>query len=384
MPTDQLFIPEKIKVGFQARKGTYTGKLAYVIYFDKKGKLRKETSWKNWRSDKIEPLELTNEPTEGFVLNKGVGGARQSYGWNARNEYIRVYDPRDFEFEISVANLLFILRECDCNKGKGLEGKFIYSWEGKNLVLLPVGSKEYKNSQEFTDLTDKKVKIRELIEGATYITKHQKDLVYVGRFPYHFVVNKDRYYSYKEKRDAKGICRKFVFWNGESFEIYDNVQKLAVLKSDVHPPDYAELVAKYHKSANGTKVVKLFTKIKKTKPKRSYWYDNNDWWFEESDGVFIGCDTQYINVYKDGNTEKKIDYVSLNSKIFLDDGILVSQSYNFIAHSPNTQPPKDYWGQRMYNNPLYNKWIEPTNLELWAELESGTTVKFNSLSTNEG
>ena len=44
-----IFIPTKINVGFQERKDTYTGKLAYVIYFDEKGKLRKETSWQGWR-----------------------------------------------------------------------------------------------------------------------------------------------------------------------------------------------------------------------------------------------------------------------------------------------------------------------------------------------
>src|SRR5689334_19185128 len=121
MNSNKLYIPDKIKVGFQKRDGTYTGKLAYVIYFDHTGKLRKEASWNSWRDYNIEPLEFDNEPTEGFVLNKGVGGVKQSYGWNTRNEYIRVYDPRDFEFEISVSNLLFILRECDCSKGKGLE-----------------------------------------------------------------------------------------------------------------------------------------------------------------------------------------------------------------------------------------------------------------------
>ena len=40
--TQQLFIPEKMKVGFQNRDGTYNGKLAYIIYFYKKGVLRKE------------------------------------------------------------------------------------------------------------------------------------------------------------------------------------------------------------------------------------------------------------------------------------------------------------------------------------------------------
>lgn len=50
----QLFIPSKIKVGFQDRSGTYTGKLAYVIYYDNKNVLRKEKSWESWRDKKID------------------------------------------------------------------------------------------------------------------------------------------------------------------------------------------------------------------------------------------------------------------------------------------------------------------------------------------
>jgi hypothetical protein len=34
-------------------RGTYTGKLAYVIYFDNKGVLRKKKSWEGWRDKKI-------------------------------------------------------------------------------------------------------------------------------------------------------------------------------------------------------------------------------------------------------------------------------------------------------------------------------------------
>ena len=33
-----IYIPEKIKVGYQNRNDTYTKKLAYVIYYDEKGK----------------------------------------------------------------------------------------------------------------------------------------------------------------------------------------------------------------------------------------------------------------------------------------------------------------------------------------------------------
>ena len=181
MANDKLFIPDKIKVGYQKREDTYNGNLAYVIYYDKKGVLRKETSWDGWRNKKIAPNDFDNQPTEGFVLNKGVGGVK-SGGWNPRNEYIRVYDPRGFEFEISLANLLFILSESNCFKGKGLEGKFVYAWDGTELVLLPVDTAEYKKSCEFTDLkTLSNIPLKELKYGATYSDAKGEKWVYLGK-----------------------------------------------------------------------------------------------------------------------------------------------------------------------------------------------------------
>ena len=119
-----IYVPKKINVGYQNRNDTYTGKLAYVIYYDEKGKLRKETSWNSWRDEKIPNNEFENVPTEGFVLNKHAGGVENSWGWNARKSYCRVYDPRGFEFEITIENLLYILENCSSIKGKGLEGEF--------------------------------------------------------------------------------------------------------------------------------------------------------------------------------------------------------------------------------------------------------------------
>ena len=177
----ELFLPKKIKVGFNNREDTYTKKLAYVIYYDQKNVLRKEKSWESWRNKKIDPIDLENVPTEGFVLNRAGGGKRESYGWNTRNEFIRVYDPRNFEFEITLANLLFILRECDCSKGKGLEGKFVYAWHGTELILLPENSEDYQNSLNYTDLQGKSVHSRDLIHGATYVTKKQQNLLFLGR-----------------------------------------------------------------------------------------------------------------------------------------------------------------------------------------------------------
>lgn len=178
-----IYIPEKIKVGYQDRSDTYTGKLAYVIYYDEKNKLRKEKSWNGWRDNTIDPNDFDNEPTRGFVLNKKVGDYGGSWGEH-RHAYCRIYDPRGFEFEITIENLLFILEHADCLRGKGLDGEFVYGWDGKDLVLIPVDSPDYKEIKTLTDKIQngKRFKGNDLIIGATYLTKNEEKWVYMGRF----------------------------------------------------------------------------------------------------------------------------------------------------------------------------------------------------------
>lgn len=185
MINSKMFIPEKLRIGFNKREDTYTTKLGFVVYYDEKGKLRKKDGLESWRDHSIEPEEYSNIPTEGFVLNRNVGGIRNSWSsWHPRKEYVRVYDPRDFEFEISVKNLLFILNECSSIKGKGLEGDFVYAWEGKELILLPVNCEEYKNSKTHTSRQKKKISAKDVKEGCSYITKNGTNVMYLGKHPF--------------------------------------------------------------------------------------------------------------------------------------------------------------------------------------------------------
>lgn len=180
-----IFIPKTINVGYQNRSDTYTGKLAYIIYYDEKGKLRKEVSWNGWRDKNIPNEEFDNVPTEGFVLNKKVGDC--SSGWDHRQAYCRVYDPRNFEFEITIENLLYILENANSIKGKGLEGEFVYGWDGKDLILMPIESPDYKQITEYNELVHSKENIRakNLIVGATYLTKNNEERIYMGKFNYY-------------------------------------------------------------------------------------------------------------------------------------------------------------------------------------------------------
>ena len=256
---EKLYIPTKLKVGFNLRQDTYTGKLGYVIYHD--GKVwRKETGWESWRqkageamnqwnpntqkTEKItlgpdfNPLEIDNVPTEGFVLNKKAGG--YSSGWNHRATYCRVYDPRGFEFEISIPNLLFILQECNAMKGKGLEGEFVYSWEGKDLVLLPVHCEDYKLSSNFTKVQAGKVSTKDLEVGCTYKTKQLENLVYVGKF---------NWYNYWS--DRVEIKKSFIFYDKkDGFKDFTGLSSFSEKVNDTPVDNYAEMMDKFNNSNN--------------------------------------------------------------------------------------------------------------------------------------
>lgn len=189
----------------------------------------------------LTPFEFDNVPTEGFVLNKKAGG--YSSGWNHRATYCRVYDPRGFEFEIQIPNLLYILQECNAYKGKGLEGEFVYSWDGKDLVLLPVTSPEYVQSIDFTKLQDEKVSSKELIVGATYVSKNKENYVYLGRFDW---INQQWNNAISIDKNA------YIMYNLRTSRVEHMNSLVSIAKlvnSDVHQ-DYSSFLSKFSNSEN--------------------------------------------------------------------------------------------------------------------------------------
>jgi hypothetical protein len=234
MAKTSLFLPQKINVGYQERKDTYNGKLAYVIYFDEKGVLRKEASWNSWRKQDLGNDVYDNVPTSGFVLNKKVGG--YSTGWNHRQTYVRAYDPRGFEFEISVPNLVYILENANCIKGKGLEGEFVYGWDGTELVLVPVDSPDYQELAKLNELRHAQnyVQAKDLKIGATYLGKNNVEYIYIGRF--------DEYDWHGHKKDKKSFYFYTRSEKGGSFNTFSSVsQRLVTVISEECVDDYAEI-----------------------------------------------------------------------------------------------------------------------------------------------
>lgn len=178
-----MFIPEKLRIGYQERDDTFTGKLAYVVYYGADKKLKKETSWTGWINPKLTPHDEDNLPRDGYMFNKGVqrwGGSWYSSG----RSMVRIWDPRGFEFEITVDNLMSVLTHCDVSKREIL-GECVLAWEGKDLVLLPVSSEEYKAASETTKkMVSKGVSSKDLEPGAIYVKRNSPNqYIYLGRLP---------------------------------------------------------------------------------------------------------------------------------------------------------------------------------------------------------
>lgn len=250
---NNLFLPKKIKVGYQNRSDTYTKKLAYIIYYDNDGILRKEKSWEGWRDIKIKPEEFDNVPTEGFVLNKHVGG--KGGGWDNRQAYIRVYDPRGFEFEITLENLLFILEHNSCIKGKGLEGEYIYVWNHTELFLMPTNADVYKEIIDYNEKLQKAVEIngKDLQPGFTYLSKKNEKYVYL---------EKHEKMDYTNQSDGKHYWFAKINDKGTSFyiESFKNVKgKFIQIVSETAPTNFSDMDARLQKTEGYTPVKLNYT-----------------------------------------------------------------------------------------------------------------------------
>jgi len=267
-----IFIPKQINVGFQNRSDTYTKKLAYIIYFDQKGVLIKEKSWESWRDKSIEPIKFENIPTSGFVLNKKVGD--YSSHWSHRQAYVRVYDERNFEFEITIENLLYILENASSIKGKGLEGDFVYGWSGSDLLLIPVESPDYVELVKLNDLRHEKKKFdgKTLILGGTYKSNSNSELIYLGRF-------------YENNNDSKETKTYFFYDRNANYRKINSIKSLTGNIIDIIDEncveDYSDLMDELLKDSsysarepkNDTYLDYTFEEFEKLLEKNSYWHN---------------------------------------------------------------------------------------------------------------
>ena len=118
---------------------------------------------------------------------------------------MRVYDQREFEFEISIDNLVGILMYSDISKRDIVE-ECVLAWAGKDLVLLPVNSEEYRTSVEYTNKQSLKISTKDFVKGHLYEKKKSDgNLMYMG---YHEYFDEVSY-----KGEHKFLGKKHVFYD---------------------------------------------------------------------------------------------------------------------------------------------------------------------------
>lgn len=243
--SSQLFIPTKLKVGYQNRADTFTGKLAYVIYYDEKGKLRKEKSWTGWCDSSIPSDEFDNKPTTGFVIHKGQQRFADWFGTG--RTMIRIHHPDGFEFEITVNNLMNILMHSDVSK-RDIVQECVFAWGGTELVLLPTNSIEYLESVAHTKKQDLVVSTKSLVPGVMYSQKKSTTpLMYVGFYEYF-----DEYYKYNNGENTHGLSckgKKHVFYDPQSkYFSTPSTSTLASALSDDVSTDLPDIIEKFFAS----------------------------------------------------------------------------------------------------------------------------------------
>lgn len=324
----KLFIPKRIKIGFQERQDTFTGKLAYVIYFDEKNVLRKQKSWDSWRDDKIEPIEYDNSPQSGFILNKGI----QRYSdWGSSRAVVRVYDSRDFEFEISIDNLLGILMHSDVSKRDIVE-ECVFAWSGTDLILLPCNSVEYQESVEYTNKQDMKVSTKELVPGCQYHKKKSDEiLTYLGKFDWwDFKSTDTQKYGANKIHFNKG--KKHIFWDGSSFKPTTPSILSSVVSEDI-VDNYAFLVDDFFETINSQpiKTIKIIPYTKSVD-------DNRTWRDYPQLGIMVDNEMRTINTgntYRD-NTFDQIKLTQYTKRITFPASIEVEEiRYPRHGYNPN-------------------------------------------------
>ncbi len=297
-----LYIPSKIHVGFQNREDTYTGKLAYVVYEDEKGVLRKKDSWDGWRDKNIDAQVFENKPAK-FVFNKGV----QRYGYfGSGRSVMRVYDARDFEFEISIDNLVGILMHSDISKRDIVE-ECVFAWSGKDLVLLPVNSEEYQNSLEYTKKQSLKISTKDLQLGWIYEKKKSDEpLMYIGYYDFFdFVYG---VHSYNGKKHIFYDMKRNIF-------VTPGVNTLAQFLSSEPSEDYAQVLEIFQNSIYSSEIKNVLVKNRTMKNKMN----------------------TYCYLYKiEDNCLKKIQYVvtndnKINNNIYYNESLFKKEDKNMIC-----------------------------------------------------
>ena len=173
----------KVYVGFQGRRAEDEIPLGFLTPYtdDAAGQKRRDTV-DNWargygHAKTFNSIELDNEPMIGFEVGRSI---RRSGGWNGSGaSYVRVKDPRGFELEITIENLVMIMNDNLIDNGE-IMAECVWGREGNRNILLPTNSEPYKASKQMAKSLSEVISLKEVKPGDTIKLLDGTEGVYLG------------------------------------------------------------------------------------------------------------------------------------------------------------------------------------------------------------
>jgi hypothetical protein len=194
--TIKLF--DKAYVGFYRCDTESGAPLGYLTPYgeDAAGKKRIATIDRATSSSKLKSVVFENEPVSGFRI---ADSARRGWGRNGTT-LIRIEDPRGFELEISVENVIEIMSENTVINGE-IMVPCAWGRDGTDNVLLPITSDPYKDAVKNTERFGLSVNLKTVKPGYKVELRDGRIGTYYGSF---YEVFREYDGEFDDQKDDRG------------------------------------------------------------------------------------------------------------------------------------------------------------------------------------
>lgn len=231
--------------------------------------------------------KTTKEPTFTVYDNKPMEGF-EIVNWVSRyttdNKWARILDPRGFELEITIRNLIHLILTSEIKNGK-IQGNLVWLRDGAQNWLTQETSSEYKTA--FNPVKDKKTSVYEV--GDTITNAFNVSYMYLGKkkLRYVFPIGK----IVLSKTPKKGLYN--TYYQYHNFEIETMILKSAEKPTHIYLTENGSIVERKSKmtvTENKINTVSIQKPTKKflelDKYERNY-YTRGDGKFESVNGKGI-------------------------------------------------------------------------------------------------
>lgn len=256
-------IPQTVYVGFQGRRAVDEVPLGFMTPYDttKAGQKRQQTvdQWaKGWGSNKtFNSVVLENVPMIGFKIGRAI---RRSRSWGGNASYVRIEDPRGFELEISIENMVMVMDQNIVEDGEIMQ-ECVWGRDGGKNILLPTNSEPYQASLNTTKRLNSVLSLKDVKAGSKVKLVTGETGIYYGSLYPIFIKHESEYtdtrsgYSFERNvtnmytPEVRGTKRYILYTPNSkkgTFNVYASIKVAEVLeeaKEKLKPHDVEKLIA---------------------------------------------------------------------------------------------------------------------------------------------